>query len=111
MEACVENTTTCLHETCLVHETQDLLIETRQQLLQSEQGVSDYDPGKCFDGRGFSFKNCCNGLNWSKYVPPEFRRPGQPITAQPGEQVKPSFQCFDGKGYTYERCCPAMWSG
>lgn len=74
----------------------EIVLETRQQLLQQEMGIYDFDPGKCWTGSGqqfstssenqseFTFRNCCNGLT---------------------DDSKPYASCFD-QTYTYERCCP-----
>ena len=46
---------------------EEVLLQTRSQLLQQELGVSDFDPGRCFtqnqnDDELFTFRNCCNGI-------------------------------------------------
>ncbi len=47
----------------------EIIVQTRQQLLNQELSVDNWNPGKCFEGDGvtdiqsdLSFKNCCNGL-------------------------------------------------
>ncbi|CAD7953307.1 unnamed protein product [Amoebophrya sp. A25] len=79
---------------------EEVLAQTRQELLRTELQVTDFDPGKCWNGAEFTFLNCCNGVGQGDPFSVNVDTDGNVV----GQAT--SGTCFDGRTFTYERCCP-----
>ncbi|CAD7923915.1 unnamed protein product [Amoebophrya sp. A120] len=87
---------------------EEILSETRYELMKTELQVQDFDPGRCWNGQQYTFHKCCNGVGQGD--PFGVHEAGAGKGAGAGSTATPAIggtnECFDGSSYTYERCCP-----